>query len=155
CNVGILCGGDLCGGGNLVVLDIDSTEAEDVQWVIDEVGDTPMKVRSPSGGLHLFFRGRASVAYGNGVRLRGKAYDLRWNGTFIVCPWSVRQDGTQYEWLGYRLPVNELPFMRVSPLRARRRTRALVEAVFTEGDRAQLVSRARAYLAKVEPAVSG
>src|SRR5437870_9198366 len=46
-NVGILCGGDL------VVLDIDSALAADLDWVLEHVGDTPMKVQSPSGGIHL------------------------------------------------------------------------------------------------------
>src|SRR4051812_28462741 len=60
-NVGIRTGGDL------VVLDIDSTSATDLDWVLEHVGDTPMKVRSPSGGLHLYFRARQGVRYGNGV----------------------------------------------------------------------------------------
>jgi hypothetical protein len=148
-NVGIITGGDL------VVLDIDSTSAGDLDWVLEHVGETPMKVRSPRGGTHLYFRARRGVAYGNGVKLGGRPYDLRWQGCFITCPWSQTPDG-RYEWLGEPVPAVELPFMKVSPLRPQRqRTRQQVQAQALSPDASFMEVRASRWLDRVEGAVSG
>ena len=129
-NVGIRTGGDL------VVLDIDTSEPEKVEWVRERVGDTPMKVRTPSGGQHWYFGTRKSVAYGNGVKLRGEPFDLRWDGTQAVCPWSRNSAGTAYQWAGPVLPVAELPKFRVSSLREykRRKVQKLVRSEFPPGE---------------------
>lgn len=155
CNVGLLCGVEDEASAGLVVLDVDTDDESKLRWITEEVGDTPMKVRSPRGGTHFYFKARKGVRYGNGVRLRGEPYDLRFSGTHIVCPWSEGEDGTPYVWLGDRLALNELPSMKVSPLRERKHTRRLVEAVLLDGERGQLIRRARAYVACIEPAVAG
>lgn len=130
CNLGIKT------GNNLIVLDIDSTQLEKIDFILKNVGDTPMKMRSPSGGLHLYFRTRAEVQYGNGVRQRGEPYDLRWNGCFIVSPQSKSAEGVAYEWIGEMLPVAELPIIKIRPLRERKR----IKTKARKSDAKQVVS---------------
>ncbi len=106
-------------GEGLVVLDIDSADRAKLKWVIDNCGDTPMRVRTPHGGLHLYFAAPADVFYGNSVRIGGEPYDLRWEGCFVVCPWSCSSNGVAYEWAGPILRPQELPPLNVEPLRKR------------------------------------
>ena len=112
-NVGIMT------GGGLVVVDIDSSDPAKVNWVIDHCGDTPMKCRTPRGGVHLYYRTRPGVRFCNRVKIRGEPYDMRWNGCFVVCPRSCNSDGVAYEWAGPILPARELPPLNASPLRER------------------------------------
>src|SRR5688500_1415807 len=62
-------------GSGLGVVDCDDPAL--LGDVIAQVGDTPMKCRTPSGGTHLYYRMRGGVHYGNAVKINGKDIDLR------------------------------------------------------------------------------
>lgn len=101
------------------MLDVDSGEEEKLQWVMDNVGDTPMKVKTPRG-FHCYFRTRRGVRYGNKVRVRGEPFDFRHDGGFVVAPPSQTERG-EYQWMGAVVPIDDLPILRVSPLREPKR----------------------------------
>ncbi len=138
----------------LVVVDIDDiTQAE---LALAHCGDTPCKLRTPRGGLHLLYRARAGVVVGNHVRVKGLPIDLRAENGLELQPCSRTELGA-YEWLGEGLrPRSELPVARIGWTRRRVRRRARRLAL-PEGlpDSSEAVRRARAYLARVEGAVSG
>src|SRR5439155_10559446 len=51
-NIGIVTGGV----SGVIVPDIDSTDRADFDVVEERFGQTPLKVRTPSGGVHLYYR---------------------------------------------------------------------------------------------------
>src|SRR5262245_47089484 len=55
-------------GDGLVVVDVDSANQQYLDEIIERIGDTPMKCRTPSGGMHLYFGMRKGVRYGNAVK---------------------------------------------------------------------------------------
>jgi hypothetical protein len=159
----------------LVVFDCDDPAM--AERVLAESGDTPYRVRTPRGGVHLGYRARRGVPLSNRVDVKGLKIDVRTTGGLVLLPPS-RTDRGVYAWLGNGLPPrHELPVARVGwtmpfawslsiPYRARHelpvarvgwtreRQRRAVAAVF-DVDPSDAVRRARAYLAKVGPAVSG
>jgi hypothetical protein len=73
---------------NLTVIDIDDPKL--IDDALARFGDTPMRVRTPRGTVHLYYRS-------NGERTQnqfdGLAIDVRGKGTgFVVAPPSVRPD---------------------------------------------------------------
>ena len=84
----------------LTVVDIDSPDETVLRRAIDAFGDTPLKARTPSGGLHLYFR------YGGekrAVRPFGREFpvDVLGSGIAVVPP-SIRppsadKSGGRYE----------------------------------------------------------
>jgi hypothetical protein len=141
-NVGILTGGEL------VVLDIDSSEPAEVSWAVEHCGDTPMKCRTPGGGLHLYFRTQAGVRYSNGVKLQGGPYDMRWNGCFAVCPWSRNGEGIAYRWVGPVLPVADLPVLRAEPL-LRKKASPKMHGRIPSVERTGPIRNVRAYIQRI------
>lgn len=134
-------------GGPLVVVDVDSKDPAKVQWVLDNCGQTEMRVHSPHG-THLYYGTRAGVEYGNKVKIRGEPYDLRWKGCFIVTAGSRNSEGVAYTWAGNIIPLGELPILKVTPLRERKRKgKPLVIDPIDTLDRA--VRRAQAYIARI------
>lgn len=115
-------------GGDLVVLDIDSKDPERLDWVRSNVIDTPTIVETPNG-YHCWGRCRKGVVYGNKVKIKGEPYDLRWNGCFAVTPFSRNEEGLAYRWAGNLLPVQELPLLKVSPLRENRKKKPNYQVV--------------------------
>jgi Bifunctional DNA primase/polymerase, N-terminal len=111
-------------GNGVVVVDVDDPLLLDE--VIEKCGDTPMRTQTPRGGLHLWFRMRNGVHYGNAVRVKNRALDLRCEGAYAVVPWSTNADGVPYRWIGPVLPAEELPLLRVSWLRERKRPKPVV-----------------------------
>jgi len=78
-------------GRGLVVIDLDVKEDQngletfkDIDF-LDECADT-YRVRTPSGGLHLYFH--AEGTFRNSVRLLGPGVDVRADGGFVVGPGS-------------------------------------------------------------------
>ena len=134
-------------GGSLIVLDVDTDDPDKLDWIKDNVGDTPMKVRTPSGGAHYYFRTRKGVSYGNKVKMRGEPFDFRHEGGFVVCPPSQTKKG-DYRWLGKIVPVSELPVLRVSALRERRSKRKL-NVIEPSEYVEQKVRQARSYISKI------
>jgi hypothetical protein len=82
-NVGILTG--LSG---VTVVDIDDLELMDD--MVRRFGDTPLKMSTPSGGVHLWFK---SSGERNRQCLDDLAVDLRGVGGMVVVPPSVRPSG--------------------------------------------------------------
>ena len=83
-------------GRGLVVIDLDVKEDQngletfkDIDF-LDECADT-YRVRTPSGGLHLYFH--AEGTFRNSVRLLGPGVDVRADGGFVVGPGSVLAAG--------------------------------------------------------------
>jgi hypothetical protein len=140
-------------GNGVVVVDVDDPAF--VDQVIEHCGDTMMRTLTPRGGHHLWYRMRAGVHYGNPVKIRGQPLDLRCEGAYACVPWSRNERGIPYQWLGPVLPAKDLPLLKVSWLRERKRFQPWPEPIDPGADMAGIVRRARAYLATVEPAISG
>jgi Bifunctional DNA primase/polymerase, N-terminal/Primase C terminal 1 (PriCT-1) len=83
--------GIVTGASDLVVVDIDSDDPAAWATVIELFGDTPLKIRTPSGGLHLYYRS-------NGERNRNLRpalpVDVKGTGGLVAAPPSVRLSGT-------------------------------------------------------------
>ena len=143
CNIALICTG-------MVVFDCET--AEKAEMVLRECGDTPYKVRTGGGGIHLGFRRRKGSKLINHVRIKGLDIDIRTDGGLAIIPNSVTEKG-RYEWLGSGLlPISELPVANIGWTRERR-SRAKPTIEIAAHDSMSL--RARAYLACVEGAVSG
>lgn len=76
-------------GSGLTIIDID--DAELVEQMILRFGDTPLKVETPSGGVHLYFRYQGEPS--GDLRGEGLAVDIKAAGGFVVAPPSVRPSG--------------------------------------------------------------
>ncbi|MFO0935747.1 MAG: bifunctional DNA primase/polymerase [Gemmataceae bacterium] len=134
----------------LVVFDCDDPAMMD--RVIAECGDTPYRVRTPRGGVHLGYRARRGVTLGNHVDVKGLTIDIRTNGGIALLPPSRTENG-DYRWLSDGLPHrNQLPIAQIGWLRERKRK---VESAIIVTDSSNAAIRARAYLQTIEPAVSG
>lgn len=142
----------LIAGNGVVIVDVDDPTLTEA--VIEHCGATPMRCRTPGGGLHLYYAMRRGVHYGNAVQIKGKAIDLRCEGGYAVCPWSRNESGTPYSWEGGPVNAADLPPIKVAWLR-RRKKRCQVPAHWATVDSATAVRRARSYLARIEGAISG
>lgn len=144
-NVALICNG---------VVDFDCDDPAKAELVIAECGDTPEKVRTPRGGVHLVYRRRKGTVVQNQVKIKGMAIDIRTDGGLRLIPPSRTADGA-YEWLGEGLHrISELPLAKIGWTRERTRKR-VVRAVEQVDDADFMVRRARAYVATIEGAVSG
>jgi len=80
-----------------LVIDLDG-EIGHLNWVALEAlnGATPstLRVRTPSGGIHLYFRGQGPSTVGK----LGKNIDTRGVGGYVLLPPSII-DGRSYEFL--------------------------------------------------------
>lgn len=95
-------------GRGLVVIDLDVKEDQngletfkDIDF-LDECADT-YRVRTPSGGLHLYFH--AEGTFRNSVRLLGPGVDVRADGGFVVAAGSASSTGQYSEHGGSVRPV--------------------------------------------------
>jgi hypothetical protein len=142
CNVAILCTG-------MVLFDCETPEKAEV--VLRQCGDTPYKVRTGGGGVHLAFRRRKGSLLTNQVRIKGLDIDIRTDGGLAIIPNSVTTKG-RYEWLtSGLLPISELPVAHIGWTRERKKK--AMPTIEIAGD--HMVERARSYLACVEGAISG
>lgn len=85
--------------GGLLVLDVDNKNGKDgmaslLKLTRGEEPDT-LKVRTPSGGVHYYFRTDQTVRNAAGFL---KGLDIRGDGGYIVAPPSII-DGVEYVWL--------------------------------------------------------
>lgn len=89
----------ICGAiSNLLVLDADGAAgvAEALKRGLPE---TPM-VRTPSGGMHAYFKAVPGVSFRNGAKMgTSKKLDVRSDRGYVAAPHSVRADGKRYEWM--------------------------------------------------------
>jgi len=150
CSVGLR-----TGESGYVVLDTDTPEAE--AWVQAHCPETPMQAVTGSGSTHRYYREPPRKEVRNAQALRGiPGLDVRGHGGFIVLPPSIHPvTGKPYQWVGEILPPEELP--RFAPSWVYRRTRRRVLSVFACHDEAPdaILRRGRAYVAKIDKAVSG
>ncbi|WP_196232969.1 bifunctional DNA primase/polymerase [Sphingomonas segetis] len=103
CGIGIVCGAP----SGIVVLDVDSPEAQEVVDALDlPITPTVQTAR----GLHYYFR-RPAYEIRNSVRLGGAKLDLRGDGGYVVGPGSIHPSGVRYEWIvsPAEVPFAELP----------------------------------------------
>jgi hypothetical protein len=129
----------------LVIFDCDDAALADL--VLEHCGDTPHKIRTPSGGIHLGYRRRKGVTLGNRVRVKGMPIDIRTDGGLEVIPNSMTADGC-YSWLGEGLKsIPDLPVASVGWTRERTRRRLVTVVPCDDAD--LRVRRARAYIAKI------
>ncbi len=132
---------------DLAVFDCDDAHLADL--VTQKCGLTPYMCVTPHGGRHLYYRRPPGTTVSNRVRIDGLRLDLRTTGGIVLVPPSKLAVGT-YQWLGPSLPMLErLPVANVSWLKKPAPVRSLIS------DRSLAIRRARAYLAKVDIAVSG
>lgn len=134
----------------LVIFDCD--ELEKSQLVLQQCGDTPHRLRTPRGGLHLGYRARQGVIVGNRVKIKGLDIDIRAENGLEMIPPS-RSDRGAYCWAGAGLlPRAALPVAKIGWTRQRMR-KAFKPLVIHDSN--CLVRRARAYLATIPGAVAG
>jgi hypothetical protein len=99
--------------------------------VVAECGDTPHKIRTPRGGIHLGYRRREGDEVRNRVRIlrserepEGVPIDIRTDGGLELLPHSRTAEGA-YSWLGEGLiPIAALPVATIDWTRDRSRARA-------------------------------
>lgn len=139
-------------GNGVVVVDVDDIEM--LNAVLKHCGDTPMRCRTPNGGMHLYYAMRRGIHYGNAVRIKGKPIDLRCEGAYIVCPWSRGGEGVPYRWVGGVVSIAELPPIKISWLR-KRKSRRIVLPIDPAVNDDNALWRARGYLAHIEGAIAG
>ena len=93
----------------LIVVDLDLKNEPDesrhediVSRTIERFGETPFRVRTPSGGWHFYYRysGERS-GYLNKFSLPG---EIKSDGVFVVIPPSIKGDGHGYHWEGFENP---------------------------------------------------
>jgi hypothetical protein len=104
-NIGILT-------GNLVVV-VDVDDATLIPKMLERFGPTPLQVRTPSGGGHLYYRASGEDC----TTLRpGLPVDIKAQGGYVVAPPSIRPSGEhagrQYELHGSWDDVRKLPALR-------------------------------------------
>ena len=134
------------------VVDTDTAEAD--AWVRSHLPETPMTVCTGSGSTHRYYAAPPRKEIRNRQGWNGiPGLDVRGSPGPVVLPPSIHPEtGRLYLWVGENRLPEGLP--RFSPAwvyrRTRRRVQDMMEAV--PGDR---VRRARAYIAKIEGAVSG
>lgn len=80
-NIGIICG--LSG---LTVVDIDDLAA--TEEMLARYGDTPIKIATPSGGVHLYYRHQGERCAN--LRPQGMLVDIKGAGGMVAAPPSVR-----------------------------------------------------------------
>lgn len=100
--------------GRLVV-DIDSPDPRDHAEAVARFGDSPVKVATPSGGLHLWFASPGGVP--NAQKIDGTRVDIRGDGGIVVLPPSVRPEKGTYAFLeGDWADLGRLPLPRPGSL---------------------------------------
>lgn len=110
-NIALLCGG-------MVLFDCD--DPDQAALVLAECGDTPHRVATPRGGIHLGYRRRMGVVLKNIVKVKGLEIDIRTDGGLEVIPNSHTEHGP-YSWLGPGLSaIADLPVANIGWTRERR-----------------------------------
>lgn len=165
-NIGIACGGP----GRLVVVDVDGPEGRATLATLEaEHGALPVTLTSrsgrPDGGEHRFFAvpPDLDMAALRNARI-GPKVDLRTEGGQVVAPPSMHASGARYAWIDLDTPIAPLPrwlyevATREAPTPAPPVEDARTRPVATRESRPgrwSPIERARAYLDRYPPAVSG
>lgn len=148
CNIGLR-----TGESGYVVVDTDTDKAE--SWARAHLSETPMQAVSGGDSRHRYYRTPPNREIRNSQGFNGiRGLDLRGRGGYIVLPGSLHPEtGRPYEWATDIWLPSGLPAFSPTWLPERRiEVRVAVAGVLTADG---CLDRARAYLAKIEPAVSG
>lgn len=134
----------------------DCEESEKAELVLRECGDTPHKLKTPRGGIHLGYCKRPGELVNNQVKIKGEPIDIRTDGGLAMIPNSWTEHG-KYCWIGDGLrSVAELPAAKIGWTRERRSRSHAIETAVADGDHPDgLLDRGRKYVDKFAEAVSG
>lgn len=169
-NVGILTGA----ASGIVVLDVDGEAGErSMVKLAERFGAPPetLTARTGGGGRHLIFvhpgEGR-KIGNRQGLGWKDSKLDVRGDGGYIVAPPSFHASGRCYEWLVDVPPAAADWFLQVydtldaeqKAQRSAQRNQPAPPATVLPfrrppASRERVLERARGYLEKMEPAVSG
>ena len=111
-NIGIVTGKEV------VVVDLDSDNPMLVSQMVERFGPTPLQVRTPSGGYHLYYRASGEEC----TTLRPAQFvDIKGLGGYVAAPPSVRPSdefaGRHYELImGSWEDLSRLPVLRPGSL---------------------------------------
>jgi Bifunctional DNA primase/polymerase, N-terminal/AAA domain len=140
---------------SVVVVDCDSPEA--IAWADQHLPATEMRTRTGRGGEHRFYQ-HPGIPVRNKVKIQTDqarlALDVRGDGGFVVGPGSVHETGVVYEKLGQWPAVEALPVFDPTWIAAPASPTTPSNTVL-ERNRNHILTRARAYLAQVPPAIQG
>lgn len=105
--------GVICGLSGVTVVDID--DASLLSPMIERFGETPLKIGTPSGGVHLWYRSSGEAC--SALRSEGLAVDLKGFGGQVAVPPSIRMSGPyagqKYEFIaGSWADLARLPSIR-------------------------------------------
>ncbi len=94
---------------NITVVDCDDPD-KPVPELIEEYGYTPVIVRTPSGGHHLYYKNSGEASR---IRVKGKI-DIKGHGGYVLVPPSYNPEtGKQYAFIyGSILDLTNLPPMK-------------------------------------------
>lgn len=92
----------------IVVIDADGTEGLDSINALKLTDSTPARVRTPTGGQHLYYREREDYPIGNSQRALAPGIDTRGLGGLVFAPPS-RDAAGAYEWLNGQPYWDALP----------------------------------------------
>ncbi len=147
-------------GAGLVVIDVDcKSDKPGLQSLHDlqtEFGRLPQTriARTPTGGLHLYFRYDPAV-FSAGLRVNARpGIDSRGDGGYVVAPPSLTQNG-EYSWTDER-PIAQAPewLMRLLAPKPTNETPASRKGDFFS-DSDPVILEALRFLHLAEPAVEG
>jgi hypothetical protein len=109
--------------GTVFVIDLDVKNDTDgiKEWerLRAENGGAPhtTAVRTPSGGIHLYYRAPASVEIKNSASELAPGVDVRGHGGYVVAPPSMLDDGGTYTFMKGSQKLADAPFWLVSMVR--------------------------------------
>ncbi len=139
---------------DILVIDVDDASLLDEVLAKCGLKDAPI-CRTPRGGYHVHARVRRGVKLQRTIKVRGQELDLLTGPSLSILPPHTNEAGIPYEWLTNGLPVkSELPVAKIGWTRERTRKRT-VQLILPVDNAAEAVRRARAYVARIEPAISG
>lgn len=152
-NIGIITGKV----SGIVVVDLDNAEA--VAWARENLPDTPIRTRTAKGE-HLFYR-HPGVPVPNKARVQTEdgrlKLDVRGDGGYVVSPGAQHATGVRYKILGdWKTPLEKLPVFDlawIAPAAKSPETRP--SSTLTPRPGVDAVTRARAYLEAMGPAIEG
>ncbi|MCD8566795.1 MAG: bifunctional DNA primase/polymerase [Alphaproteobacteria bacterium] len=106
-NVGLLTGAV----SGLTVVDIDTGKPEIINQMVSHFGDTPIKIKTPSGGMHLYYRFNDEQSH---TGIEGLPVDVRASGGYVIAPPSVHpRSQSVYKFMeGSINKVKNLPTLR-------------------------------------------
>lgn len=110
-NIGLITG-EVSG---LTIVDIDTAKPEIIRQMIQRFGDTPIKVKTPRGGVHLYYRYNEERSV---TGLEGLPVDIRAKGGYVIAPPSIHPvSKSAYLFLeGNIQKITKLPTIRVEAL---------------------------------------